>query len=170
MKMNMLDYLPKGPISQHRSEAHSKIHVSSGCCYRQWLSATNERSRQRSRARDAGVTFTNAIYSVKYPQIQPWLHPRPSCSSLGSSGAARRARPAGIGASRISPSIHAAHPKAHPLRQLSTRFAPRGEDEISCLRDRALKHLLNASNPRLTAGTPPGRFFRRHLRSIHTAG
>ena len=46
------------------------------------------------------------------------------------------------------------HAKAHPLSQLSTMFTPRGEDETSYLTDRALKHLINASNLRLIAGNP----------------
>jgi len=48
------------------------------------------------------------------------------------------------------------------------RLAPRGG---SYLTDRALNHLLKASNPRLITAKPPppGRLFRRHLCSIHTA-
>lgn len=164
MKMNMLDYLPKGPISEHRSDAHSKIHLSSGCYYRQGL--INERSRQRSRARAASLTFANAIYSIKYPQIQPWLHPHPCCSSLGGLGTARRAHswPARIRAAQMSPSIHAAHPprQSPPLEAAFKLFTPRGEDEANCLPERSLKHLLNASSLRLIIEKPPGRFFRRH--------
>lgn len=144
MKMNMLDYLPKGPISEHRSDAHSKIHLSSGCCYRQRL--INERSRQRSRARDASLTFVNAIYSIKYPQIQPRLHPHPCCcSSLGGLGAARRAHswPASIRAPQMSPSIHAAHPPCqsppleaafklvHSQRRGGSKLFSREESEAS---------------------------------------
>lgn len=108
MKMNMLDYLPKGPISEHCSDAHSKIHLSSGCYYRRWL--INERSRQRSRARDASLTFVNAIYSIKYPQIQPWLHSHLLLQTGGLRGSQESSQlAASIRAPQMSPSIRAAH-------------------------------------------------------------